>query len=44
VPSIGLRERAAIWWRGETKTLIVTAGVIIEHGKILSSKETLMNF
>ena len=33
--SIGLRERAAIWWRGETKTLIVTAGVIIEHGKIL---------
>ncbi len=35
MPSIELRERAAIWWRGETKTLIVTAGVIIEHGKIL---------
>ena len=35
MPSIGLRERAAIWWRGKTKTLIVTAGVIIEHGKIL---------
>ena len=35
MPSIGLREQAAIWWRDEMKTLIVTAGVIFKQGKIL---------
>jgi len=35
MPSIGLRRRAAIWWRDEMKTLIVTAGVIVEQGKVL---------
>ena len=35
MPSIGPREWAAIWWRDEMKTLIVTAGVIMKRGKIL---------
>ena len=35
MPSIAPRRWAAIGWRDEMKTVIVTAGVIIQEGKVL---------
>jgi len=35
MPSIGPRGQVGIEWRDELKTIIVTAGLIIEQGKVL---------